>query len=98
MSDIQELYDIGRPIFFEIFKLKDSDLKEKLKSILGEEDKYENLFSETSVVERKIKNDLPQDITISYYDSFSISPFGINFKREHGEGKTLVKFNKHFKL
>ena len=49
-------------------------------------------------VDKHIENDCPKKIEIHYYDGIIITPFGIDLKPEHGSSKTLVCFNKHFKL
>jgi len=82
----------------EFFALSDKEIKEKLLSIVGDDDKYSHILEDNSTVTRNIVNETPSNIVVSFYDSISISAFGISYSPEHGEGTTLVKFNKHFKL
>ena len=93
----QQQYDIGYPIFKQLFDLTDLKLKEKLKSIC-EKDIPDLLYTSTSHVRRTIENEKPTEIVISYYDSVVISPWGIYLQREHSNRSSLVKFNQHFVL
>lgn len=100
VEKIKERYEIGQKIFEQLFKLTDSELKEKISSICGEQlDSYNSeILAKGSDVTRIIKNEIPKKITIYYYSGISISAFGITYQPEHGEGRNLVDFGKHFKL
>jgi len=55
-------------------------------------------LSEDSVVTKKSRNDIPEEIIIENYDYFRIGPFGIDYFPEHGGGRDVVRFNNFFKL
>ena len=101
-KSIEERYQFGLPIVAAFFKLSDAEIIDKLKSICGRQLKslkgYDILEEGASNVTRMIKSEKPSDITISYYGNIKIHPFGITYNPEHGEGKTLIEFNEHFKL
>ena len=97
--DIQEKYDIGIIIVKDFFALSDKEIKEKLSSILDDDnDKYSYVLGKNSSTKRTISNEIPVKIVVSFYDAISISPFGITYLPEHGDAVDLVKFTKHFKL
>lgn len=100
VEKLQERYEIGQNIFEQLFKLTDVELKEKISSICGEQINSFNsdILSNGSEVTRTIKNEIPNNIDIYYYSGISISAFGITYKPEHGEGRKIVDFGKHFKL
>ena len=94
----EERYNEGLIIVKEFFTFSDKEIKEKLLSILGDDDKYSHILEKGSRIDRTISNEIPAEIIISFYDSISIHPFGITYCSEHGVGHSLVTFNKHFKL
>jgi hypothetical protein len=47
---------------------------------------------------RTIRNGKPKKIEFYYYSGLNIDWSGISFIAEHGSGRTLIKFNKFFKL
>ncbi len=97
--DFQKQYEIGYPIFEQLFKLSDKDLKVKLLSILnGNEGCEEILKAKNSGVTKEIHNEKYRNIKISFYDYIDILPFGIYYHPEHGTAKSIIKFNEHFKL
>jgi hypothetical protein len=96
--DFEKQYEEGLPTFEKLFKLSSQELKEKIKEICGSNVSNEYLFTESSHVVKTIKNDKPKEIVIEFYDSISISPFGISYQPEHGSGRKLVTFNKFFVL
>lgn len=100
VEDIQKKYDMGLPILEEFMKMTDLEIKAKLKSIVGDQiNDSDYLLSKDSHVQRVIENEVASKITVSYYDSIEISPFGISFVGEHGyNNRKLVEFNEHFKL
>jgi hypothetical protein len=103
MSAVENLakrYEIGIPILEEFMKMTDHEIREKLKSIVGSQltDK-KHLLGDSTHIRRVIENETPSEITVSFYDTIEINAFGISYKGEYGyENKTLVEFNKHFKL
>jgi len=100
IEDYKKAYEIGLPIFLELFKLSDSDLKDKLKSILRSklDSRNMDLFDKTSPVTRIIKNENPEKILIEFYDWIEIYPLGISFHPEHGKSRQIIDFDEHFKL
>lgn len=96
----QKAFEIGMPIFNEIFKMSDNDLKDKLKSILKNKIDSRNLdlFEKSSNVRRIILNEEAKEINIEFYDTIKIHPLGIDFQPEHGSSCKLVEFDEHFKL
>lgn len=100
MSDYKEFLErhkFGMPILEQLFKLNKDELKKKLQTICGHITLPEGLLKEGSV-EKTISNDVPKSIEVWYYDHISISPYGINYKPEHGNEKEIIAFNEHFKL
>ncbi len=96
-DEFQKQYEIGLPIFKELFNLNKVELKEKLKSICG--DKCDSDVIEHGGVTKIIEDDEPSSIKLGYYGScLSISPFGIYFQPEHRDNKKIVEFNEHFVL
>ena len=99
--NFQEKYDIGYPIFSELFQLKDLELKEKLKDIIGEELKNQEslyILNPNTGVTREIHNEKYRKITIEFYNWIEITPFGIDYHPEHGRSQVIRLFDKHFKL
>ncbi len=94
--DFKKKYEIGFPVFERLFNMDSNSLKELLQRICASHPDV-SVLKEGSV-KKEICDDRPQSITISYYSSFSITPFGINYKPEHGGGSTVVEFNEFFKL
>lgn len=96
--DIEKQYALGLPIFEKLFNLSSVELREKIKEICGSKVSNQHLFTDSSNVRKTILNDRPQEIVLEFYDSISISPFGISYSPEHGQGKKLVEFDKFFVL
>lgn len=96
VEKLKERIAVGTPIFEELFKLNDADLKDKLKDIL--EDSHDDILTNNCDVVRTITNMKPDKISFNYYSSIEINWLGIHFHPEHGGAQQLIKFNKHFKL
>lgn len=102
MPDFHKQWEIGFPIFKQLFDMEPKELREKLHSICGED--YKELIDNSSItwemktmsVREQIKT--PYEISLNYYNSITITPFGIVYKPEHGSGKNIISFNEHFKL
>lgn len=88
---------MGIEILKELFKLSHIELRAKLQDICGDKIKDPDIF-EKGHVHKTVDNDEPEHIKIYYYDCLSVSPFGITFEPEHGESRSIVEFNKYFKL
>ena len=97
-KSIQEKYEEGLIVLKQFFALSDKEIKEKLLSIVGDDDKYSYILGNDSQTARTIKNEIPCKMVISFYDRIIIDVFGISYKHEYGDETTIVKFNKHFKL
>lgn len=95
-EDFKKKYEIGFPIFERLFEMKSEPLKELLQRVCASHPDVDVL--KEGSVQKVTLDDKPQSITISYYSSFSITPYGINYKPEHGGGSTVVEFNEFFKL
>lgn len=100
IEKIEKAYNMGLPILEAFMKMTDQEIREKLKSIVGNQiSDSDYLLGENSHIKRVIENEVPYDITVSYYDHIIISPFGIHYEGEHGyNNRKLVEFNEHFKL
>ena len=97
-STIQKRWDTGYPTFKKLFDMPYKDLKEILKRILSSHsDDVEYTINEGKVF-KEYENDEPHKLGVYCYGSVTISPFGIDYKPEHGPGRTLVEFNEFFKL
>jgi len=94
-SDIMKKYEYGLTILNDLFKMSIPEFKEKLLSILNST--YDEIVK-NGRVEKITSNDIPECINIYFYDKITISPFGIDYKPEHGESRNLISFNQHFKL
>ena len=100
VEKLQKMYEKGLVILEEFMKMSDKEIKEKLRSIAGNKiPDADYILGEQGHVRRVIENEKPSEITLSFYDTIKISPFGITFEGEHGyRNKDLVDFNEHFKL
>lgn len=96
LDNFKKEYEEGFPTFEKLFNLPYKELKEKVKDICG--DNTNGFYFDDAQVTKIIKNDKPTSIEIHFYDEISISPTGIYFTPEHGQTKTIVKFNKYFTL
>lgn len=98
-KSINELYEIGQPIFESLFKLNDNDLKEKLKDICkGYENVVDLLNSKSVKCIRTIHNEVPHDIRFNFYDNIEICFLGIYWKSEHGINEKIKAFDEYFKF
>lgn len=97
MNNIEQKYKDGLPAFKKLFDMNSKDLKAKLSKICGSQIQ-EHMFDDLAIVKKVIENDEPREIEVWAYDCLSISPFGINFKPEHGNSKTIIEFNQFFTI
>lgn len=98
VTEIEEAFAIGNPIFLKFFKMKDVELKEKLKSVIGEHGIFDEFYKKASLVKRIIENEAPSEIQVWFHGCMKINSFGVYFSPECGETKKLIAFNKHFKF
>ena len=88
----QEKYDAGYPTFKKLFDMSKDELKKVLVDIIPQ---HEETIKGGNV--RKVMlDDEPYEMEVNYYSSISITPFGINYKPEHGPGGNVILFNKYF--
>ena len=95
LFDFQKQWEVGYPIFEKLFNLKKAELKVLLLEICG--DSYKEIIDNCRVY-KSITDDQPDKIEVCFYDKLVITPFGINYWPEHGEGSEVVKFNRFFTL
>lgn len=99
---INKQYENGLPIFKKLFKLEKEILKKTLIDIIGGTSVHVNTnmldLINNGIAYKTIRNDVPENIEINYYDQIKVTPFGISFKPEHGDEKEIIKFGIHFKL
>ena len=79
---IKARYKFGQPIVNAFFKLSDIEIKNKLKSIVGDKVSNKYLFDDNSIVSRTIRNEENEKIEVDFYDA----------------SYNLVEFNEHFKF
>jgi hypothetical protein len=88
VQEIEEQYKEKQSIFKKIFNLNSNDIKKIIKKII---DRYLIDFSvDDASVKKTIVDDEPYDITLSFYDSITISFCGIYYRLEHGLHKFLI--------
>jgi hypothetical protein len=90
----KQQYEIGFPIFEKIFKLKKDDLIALMKDIFQDEPKSMELLGNNPIVTKKITDDEPVEVKISFYSSIIVNYFGISYKPEHGGSNMFLKFDK----
>ncbi len=96
-ESIQEKWNTGYPIFKKLFETPCHELRGILSEICVDKIPNKDLFKE-GTIKKLSSNDKPESLDVWFYDSISISAFGINYKPEHGTPKTIVEFNKFFTL
>lgn len=98
INSIQEQYERGLLIMKKLETLKKDKLIEVMKEICSGHSGAMEVLNETSKVIKTIENDVIDEICICSWPSLRISPFGITYNPEHGEGQNVVKFGKTFTL
>lgn len=100
MESITKQYETGMLIFEQIFSWKKDKILEFISDLVGNTNRqYNEILENNPNVHKKSMNDIPQNISISVYGSFTITAFGINYEGEQGRGNhQIVKFNKFFKI
>jgi len=56
------------------------------------------ILKDNPKLNKTLIDDTPQTINIYYYSSIEINWSGVKYKPEHGESKTLIKFDKYFNI
>jgi hypothetical protein len=97
LDKIQEHYEAGKPIFQELFKLPDKELKEKLKELCGDNKTILTILNKGDC-KRIIVNEIPNEIDFCFYDELKITWYGTVLVYEHGNNHIHRKFDKYFKL
>jgi hypothetical protein len=99
MATFIEEYKVGHHIFEKLFKLNSNDLKIKLKKLLIDNVTVDqSLFSKDSIVHKSIENDIPNEITINWYNEIKINSFGIYYKPEYDHYIELINFYKSYNI
>lgn len=95
VSEIENKYKQGMVHLTKLFAMPKDQLIEVVKRIVG--DKVPNHVFEGSV--KKISDDdVPDKISIRFYDSIEIGAFGISYQPEHGTSRSIVDFNEFFTI
>lgn len=97
VEEYLEKHRIGFPTFEKLFNLKKEELLKVLREICIEK-KYEDILENSSNVYKYIENDLPTKIRVCSWSSVEITPTGIYYKPEHGDGHSITLFHKFFVL
>lgn len=97
VQEYLEKHRIGFPTFEKLFNLKKDELLKVLKDICIER-KYDDILEDSSNIYKYIENDLPTKIRVCSWSSIEITPTGIYYKPEHGNGHDIALFNKFFVL
>lgn len=97
VDSIRKHYEAGQPIFEELFKLSDKELKEKLKEICYDSDTILEILNSGDCI-RTIKNETPDKAEFWFYDGIEVSWYGIVYIPEHSERKVFRKFDHNFKI
>ena len=98
IKEYLERYDIGFPTFEKLFNLKKDELIEILKDVCIGNSNATELLKEAPNVYKFIENDLPTKIKLCSWSTLEVTPTGIFYKPEHGQGSDVVNFNKFFVL
>lgn len=93
-----ERYNIGFPTFEKLFNLKKDELLIILREVCHKDNQYKEVLEDNSNVYKSIENDLPTKIKICSWSTIEVTPTGIYYKPEHGQGHDIVLFDKFFVL
>jgi len=89
--DFQKQWDLAYPNFKKLFDLDSRSLVEKVKDICVSLPK--DFITGKWKVKKVIQDDIPWEITLEFYDSIWITPFGIKLKEEYGYTKDLYTYS-----
>lgn len=98
LDNIEERVELGQSILKQFFELSDKELIEKLKDMIGDDYHARQVLEGNPDIRRITKNDIPETITLSCYDTIEMEWAGVGVKPEHGEYKSLKQFDKYFKF
>ena len=93
---IKSKWDKGYPKFEKLFNSSSAEIQEKLSSCKFQEDIIKSLKEKQFSVIKEIHDDVPWEINLWYYDKIAITPFGIQFKPEHGPVQDIADFSVDF--
>ncbi len=96
-SEFMENFMAGIPIFEKLFALPYKELLAKVQTLCGDQIPNTYILIDGHVV-KTTTNDRPDEIRINFYDSITISPLGITYIPEHGNGRLIFDFGKYAKL
>jgi hypothetical protein len=95
-ESILQQYEIGQTVLNQLFTLNCTELRKILSEIcIGQ---VPTEFFKDCRIEKLSANDIAENISMYNYDSLCINAFGIKFRKEHGDSKQIVTFNKFFTL
>lgn len=95
--DVMSKHRIGKEIFVKFFNMPKKELLEILREICGDR-VTKDVFEDSSNVYKELTNDEPTKLTVASWNKVTITPFGIDYQREHSTSETIVEFNRFFKL
>lgn len=93
-----EDYNIGQNIFKKLYDLKKEDFIIIMKDMFQDNKNVMEILEDNPKLNKTLIDDTPQTICIYYYSSLEINWSGVKYKPEHGESKTLIKFDKYFNI
>jgi len=95
---LEDKYKIGMPVFKKLFDLPKDKLIKALRLICNTNKGAIRVLDNNPSVKKEITDDEPSNIELAFYDVIRISPFGITYAPEHGEGSHIVEFNSFFTI
>lgn len=96
IKEYEEKYNTGFPTFEKLFWLNKHQLVNLLKQVCNDHSKVIELLESNPNCYKKLTNDIPEEVTLSYWSTIKIIPTGIQFKTEHGQFEDVVSFNRFF--
>lgn len=94
----KQQYEIGYPIFENLFNLKKDDFIKVMKDIFYDNESVLEILENKPSVIKTLRDDEPEGINIHFYSSIEIGYSGIRYKPEHGTPITILKFDKFFNI
>jgi len=92
----KEKYQKGKEVFDFIFNFNSHKIKLTIEYIIGDDIikqlHINDIFNKGTVI-KTIENDIPDGISIHYYDHLYINPVGIYCKLEHKEQCLIYEFS-----
>ena len=95
-TTIKAKWDIGYPKFERLFNMTSAEIQEKVSNCDFDGSVISSLRKKSFSVTKKIKDDVPWEICLEFYDYITITPFGIQYHPEHGSAENIVDFSIDF--